>query len=393
MSLTEDQKTIIKNSIPVLESSGVDLTYGFYSHMFNTHPEVLPYFNQAHHESLRQPKILAHALLQYAKNIDDLTPLTSFVHHVVVKHVGLQIKAEHYQVVGECLLYQLHKMLGDEVATAEFMKAWELAYFQLANILINAEAAKYDEQASSPNSWRDFKDFKILDIVDESDNVKSIYFAPLDGSKPATPKPGQYICIRFPPNKISKISTQREFTLSEFFDENKYRISVRKDPNGVISSFIHDGGLNIGDIIGCSPPNGELLYEEGPADSEMVLIAGGIGITPMVSITEYALSQNRKVKLLFSNKTINSMPFKNWLNSLQLQYGKNFQIIKFITEEDGNDTEFIYRRMNKTDFEFLKGDESIYLVGPFRFMNEINEILKEKNIKNIYSEEFGPITV
>ena len=90
--LSPEQVNIVKASVPILKALGQELTKNFYQKMLSSYPEVKPFFNESDQKLLRQPKILAFALLKYAENIENLEPLTGFVQKIVTKHVGLQVK-------------------------------------------------------------------------------------------------------------------------------------------------------------------------------------------------------------------------------------------------------------------------------------------------------------
>jgi nitric oxide dioxygenase len=110
---------------------------------------VPPLFNQAHQAHGAQPRALANAVLQYARHIDNLGALGALPAQIIQKHVALQILPEHYPIVGTCLLRAIREVLGEEIATDAVIEAWGEAYWQLANILIGAEAAEYERLAAS----------------------------------------------------------------------------------------------------------------------------------------------------------------------------------------------------------------------------------------------------
>ena len=91
--LTQEQRAIITATVPILEQGGEALTRHFYKNLFRDHPEVLPYFNQAHQHSGDQQRALANGVLMYAKHIDQLAALGDLVATIVNKHVALQIRA------------------------------------------------------------------------------------------------------------------------------------------------------------------------------------------------------------------------------------------------------------------------------------------------------------
>ena len=115
--LTQAQRAIITATVPILEQGGETLTRHFYQNLFRDHPEVLPYFNQAHQHSGEQQRALANGVLMYARHIDRLEALGELVSTIVHKHVALQIRAEHYPLVGASLLQAIREVLGAEVAS------------------------------------------------------------------------------------------------------------------------------------------------------------------------------------------------------------------------------------------------------------------------------------
>jgi nitric oxide dioxygenase len=110
---TQAQRAIITATVPILEQGGETLTRHFYQNLFRDHPEVLPYFNQ-HQHSGEQQRALANGVLMYARHIDRLEALGELVSTIVHKHVALQIRAEHYPLVGASLLQAIREVLGAE---------------------------------------------------------------------------------------------------------------------------------------------------------------------------------------------------------------------------------------------------------------------------------------
>lgn len=375
--LTLEQKGAIKASIPYLESAGEVVTATFYKKMLENNPLVRPFFNKAHQATKQQPKILAFALLAYAKNIDDLTPLTAFVNQIVVKHTGLQVKPEHYPVVGENLLLTLADLLGPTVATPFFLESWKVAYGNLAKILIDAEAAIYKQ-----NQWDDFKPFEVVDKVKESSDVVSLYLKPVDG-KIQLPKHGQYIGIRF---KVDDEEATREYTLSEYPKNNQYRISVKLVERGVVSNYVHET-LKVGQTVKVLAPNGQFIYQDEPKN--IVALAGGIGITPLVSIIEKALADGKNVELYYSNTSKPQVPFASWLDELKSKFSNQFVLKEFISKTDSEATGDSYRRISKNDLPVNLKESQIYLLGPQSYMDSVSGWLKELGITNYATEFFG----
>ena len=139
-----DQKTIdiIKSTVPVLKTHGVEITTTFYKNMFEKNPEVKSLFNMDRQESGEQPKALATSILAAAQNIDNLPAIMPVVNKIAEKHCNSNVKAEHYPIVGKHLLEAIKEVLGD-AATDEIIDAWGKTYGVLAEVFINTEKNIY----------------------------------------------------------------------------------------------------------------------------------------------------------------------------------------------------------------------------------------------------------
>src|SRR5690554_5915347 len=130
--LSAQTTAIIKATVPALQSHGEAITKHFYNIMFRDYPAVKAYFNQAHQAQGTQPRALANSVLAYAANIDRLEALKDALPVIIQKHVSLDIRPEHYPIVGTCLLQAIREVLG-EAATDDIINAWAEAYGQLAD--------------------------------------------------------------------------------------------------------------------------------------------------------------------------------------------------------------------------------------------------------------------
>ncbi|WP_300358333.1 globin domain-containing protein [Fusobacterium sp.] len=140
------QKTIdiIKSTVPVLKENGLQITQVFYKNMLGENPEIRAMFNSEKQEDGSQPKALAMTVLAAAQNIDNLGALSTAVEKIGRVHVGVNVKPEHYPIVGKYLLGAIKEVLGDS-ATDEILEAWKEAYTVIADIFIKVEAEMYAE--------------------------------------------------------------------------------------------------------------------------------------------------------------------------------------------------------------------------------------------------------
>ncbi|PKM02087.1 MAG: nitric oxide dioxygenase, partial [Gammaproteobacteria bacterium HGW-Gammaproteobacteria-7] len=266
--LCAEQIALIKATVPLLESGGEALTNHFYKLLLSEHPEVQPLFNQAHQASGEQPRALANGVLMYARHIDRLEALGPLVAQIINKHVALQVLPEHYPLVGSCLLRAIREVLGEEIATDAVIDAWGAAYQQLADILIGQEEQLYQSKAEAVGGWRGARRFRIARKVVESDEIISFHLQPEDGGPLMDFVPGQYIGLRL---EIDGKEVRRNYSLSAASNGREYRISVKREPGGVVSNALHD--MPEGATLELFAPAGEFTLQ--PGDKPLVLISGG----------------------------------------------------------------------------------------------------------------------
>lgn len=125
--LDEQTREIIKATVPVLKEHGEKITKRFYQMMFENHPELKNIFNQTNQREGKQPRALANTVYAVALHIDNLEAILPNVVSIVHKHKSLNIKPEHYPIVGEHLLLAIKDVLGD-AATDDIIDAWAKAY-------------------------------------------------------------------------------------------------------------------------------------------------------------------------------------------------------------------------------------------------------------------------
>ena len=147
--MLDHQKRIVQATVPVLQQRGETITRVFYQLVLEAHPELAPIFNPRDQSDGAQAKRLAAAILAYAGNIDRLDLLGGAVTNIGQRHVSLNVRPEHYPIVGKHLLEAIQTVLGD-AATPEILDAWTAAYAQLAEIMIARENLMYVEAFETP---------------------------------------------------------------------------------------------------------------------------------------------------------------------------------------------------------------------------------------------------
>lgn len=325
------------------------------------------------------------------------------------KHASLYIQPEHYDIVGKYLLEAMAQVLGAALTPA-IHEAWAAAYWQLANLFIGREDAIYKQS----NGWTQWRDFRVTRKVPESEEITSFYLQPVDEKPLPLFHPGQYISVQVHVDH-HKYSQARQYSLSDKPRSDYYRISVKRedglnmaDPTatanpGYVSNFLH-GSVNEGDVVKVSHPCGDFfLAEEVSASHPVVLIAAGVGLTPLTSMLNTLttdVADSRRIHFIHGARTTSVRAFKDQIKA-QTEKHPNLQATFFISspsadEKQGVDYDYEGRvDLSKLDANkdlFLDApDAQYYICGPASFMNDVASGLKAKGVAadRVHMEAFG----
>jgi nitric oxide dioxygenase len=397
--MNTDQKELIKATIPILRSNGEDLTNYFYARMFKNHPELKNIFNMGNQANGKQKSALANAVLAYAENIEDPSVLLGVLKGIGTKHRSLNIQPEQYNIVGTQLIASIAEVVG-EAATPEVLDAWTAAFFELAKIMIDLEKGLYKENAAKPGSWNGWRKFVIKKIVEESTEIKSFYLYPEDGREITDFHSGQFISIQVFVEELGLLQP-RQYSLSSAFNEKYYRISVKKEtgiasnPSGMVSNTLHS--KSEGDVVSISAPAG-LFYLEKDSENPLVLISGGVGFTPMLSMleTNHSSLANKKTIWIHGCRNQAVHAFKNQINQLKqdAEWLETFTFYDTVEKHENSSNEIIMGRvdLHKCKEAILMEGAKYYICGPEMFIKSQYDALIELKVdkENIFYEEFGP---
>jgi nitric oxide dioxygenase len=386
--LNDTDRAIITATVPLLEAGGEVLITHFYKTLLDDHPHLRAYFNQANQASGAQPRALARAVLMYARHIDNLAPLTDMVTRIVNKHAALQILPEHYPLVGACLLGAIRTVLGPDIATDAVIHAWDLAYGALADLLIAAEEQLYAQKEQATGGWRGERHFRIADKVVESDEITSFYLQPVDGAPVLAALPGQYITLRV---MIDGLEARRNYSLSAESSQNGYRISVKREPHGKVSNYLH--GLQQNDIVGMFAPSGEFTLQDSARP--LVLISGGVGITPTFAMLQAALRHGRPVHFIHAARHAGVHAFRGQVDALARQHPQLRVFYVYGEHRDGDPMPDAIGAITQERLgEWLPANRDLdaYFLGPKGFMQSVRRSLQALGVPAHQSryEFFGP---
>ncbi|MDS7598495.1 NO-inducible flavohemoprotein [Agrobacterium tumefaciens] len=385
---------LVKASVPALAAHGSEITKRMYARLFEDE-HIKNLFNHANQgEGGSQVHALAAAILGYAQNIENLAVLTPVVERIAHKHIGYHILPEHYPYVARALLAAISDVLG-EAATPEILDAWGEAYWFLADILKGREANLRDTIESQSGGWNGWRKFTIVEKLPEGEVVTSFILRPTDGGKVIRHRPGQYLTFRL---TVNGNQVKRNYSISCGPNDEFYRISVKREANGDGGSkYLHDEA-HVGTTLEATPPAGDFFLPDEPA-RPVVLLSGGVGLTPMVSMLEAIARDYPELSAHFVHGALNSTThaMDRHVRSLATGHGR-VAVTTFYSEPSASDAAGLsHDHDGFINIDWLRKNTSLftsdfYLCGPKPFLRSLVNGLLQAGVASdrIHYEFFGP---
>jgi len=271
-----------------------------------------------------------------------------------------------------------------------------------------------DAPSAPAASWEGFSEFRIQrrKVEDGNRTICSFYLVPIDGQPLPSFRPGQFLTFKLQiqdPSTNELKSVVRCYSLSDAPRADYYRVSIKRIPAptnqpdvpaGVSSSFFHEH-VQEGSRLLVKAPSGHfhLMEEES---LPIVLIGGGIGITPMLSIINTVLESgtNREIWLYYGVRNGDELIMKQHLQILASTHD-NFHLHLCYSAPSENDVEGVeYQHNGRVDIPLLRATLKLmryqfYVCGPKPMMESLVPGLKDWGVDSgdIYYESFGPATL
>jgi len=270
------------------------------------------------------------------------------------------------------------------------------------------EAKKRQEQRTL--AWNGYRKFVIDRKVEEARDICSFYLVPHDQKSLPRYKPGQYLTFRLNiPGRDKPIV--RCYSISDRPRSSDYRVTIKRvrpprdqpnAPPGLVSSYFHEQ-LSEGDILDVQAPRGQFFLElekERPA----VLIAGGVGVTPLLSMarTIAEMDSSREIMFFYGVRNGTEHAFKNELEQLTKNHDNVRLVVAYSqpTDDDMAVEGQTYQHVGRVDIELIKSylqstNYEFYICGPAPMMETLNQNLTKWGVakQDIKMEAFGAATV
>jgi ferredoxin-NADP reductase/MOSC domain-containing protein YiiM len=274
---------------------------------------------------------------------------------------------------------------------------WQDSFRELLAAAQDGRSAGTDQlahpgSARGEPAWPGFRRLRVTEVVRESTNVFSFHLATADGSQLPAVQAGQYLTLRI--TGAGQPAPVRSYSLSSAPDAGTYRISVKREPHGVVSSYL-DSKLRPGDVLDAAAPRGEFVLDAGTG--AVLLISAGIGVTPVLSMLhELAASHSaRDIWWLHGARGPREHPFATEAHALlkSLPHGREYVFYSAATQAESQSAEARAGRLTADELTELAipATASAYVCGPASFMTDMQQALAAAGIAaaNIHTELFG----
>lgn len=257
-----------------------------------------------------------------------------------------------------------------------------------------------EEKKQPQGAGSHYYNLKVKEIVQETKDAITIVFESPENK--INYKSGQFLTLIVP---MEGKDVRRAYSLcsSPFVDEDP-AVTVKRVEGGLMSNWLPDN-LKVGDTMKIMEPMGVFTTEYKTDNKRhIVMFAGGSGITPMMSITKSMLTQEPDsiISLIYCNRDIDSIIFKDKLEQLQTDYEGRFRVIHILDDAPMNwqgHSGLLNHDMLVKIFERIPdwgADKTTYLMcGPEGMMKNVENLLEEQKIdkSQVFKESFVAGTI
>ena len=289
-------------------------------------------------------------------------------------------------------------------------RAADLGLPELPEKLAAPESSAARPAAAVP-AWSGLRAFRIARkvIEDGAQSICSFYLVPEDGQALPPFFPGQFLTFRLdlPGTNGTADQIVRCYSLSEAPRPDYYRVSIKRvtPPDGTdiapgrASNHLHDQ-FGVGDLLQLRAPGGHFHIDRD--DTPVVLIAGGIGITPMLSMLNWCLAEQpgREVWLFYGVRNSREMVMKSHLEALAAKHSHFHLRVCFSNPLPDDIAVRDYQHRARVDVRVLRLQLPLkayhfYICGPTPMMESLVPALEEWGIPEarIHFEAFGPSSI
>ncbi len=280
----------------------------------------------------------------------------------------------------------------DSKALNEFPGARRLVTLDIDEIveLSGAVDLRWDADAESIRSLR------LIEKITESDDVTSFVFASRDGGPLASFEPGQHLPIELSIPGVDE-AARRTYSLSSSPNDERYRITVKRESKGLVSRYLHNN-VKLGDIIDSRRPSGDFMMTCNICP--LVLVSAGVGLTPMMSILHAVAAENsrRPVWFVHGARDGSHHPLAEEVRELAADHPDINVHVAYSRSRPEDILGKHYDSDGRVNGKLLESlvdnvDAHYFLCGPTNFMADIQTDLERQGVpvEQIHYETFGSV--
>ena len=270
---------------------------------------------------------------------------------------------------------------------------WQQSFRELEADATSAAKPSGSRTLTEP-AWSGFRELRVVDVVAETPSVSSFYLAAPDGSRLPSVLAGQYLTLRI--SATAQPAAVRSYSLSAAPDVGRYRISVKREPKGTVSGYLH-ATLRTGATIEVAAPRGEFVLDDGAAP--LLLISAGIGVTPVLSMLHDLASRRsqREVWWIHGARGRHEHALAAEAHALLAGLPNAHEHVFYgaATTHDRRVAHALPGRITRSALSRLgvPHGSSAYVCGPAAFIDDIEHALVDIGIDNsrIHAEHFGAL--
>ena len=261
------------------------------------------------------------------------------------------------------------------------------------------QAAERLQAEALRSRWRALR---VERVVEESPGIRSFYLQASDGLGLPRFEAGQHVPVRIL-LEGQKAPSIRTYSVSSAPSDDFLRISVKRD--GAVSSHLHER-VQVMQEIEARAPQGHFTVQ-ATERRPLVLLAAGVGITPLLSMLREVVYQGRRISrmrpvwLVQSARSVAELAFREEIDELAARAGDKLQVLRLVSQPPTGAAQGQgYDLAGRIDVELLKkllpfNDYDFYLCGPGTFTQALYDGLRKLRIpdERIHAETFGPSTL
>jgi ring-1,2-phenylacetyl-CoA epoxidase subunit PaaE len=231
-----------------------------------------------------------------------------------------------------------------------------------------------------------FYKVKTKEVLKEIDDAVSVVLEIAEEDKKAFEfLPGQYITIKY---MNGDEELRRSYSICSAPFENELRVAIKKVPGGVFSTFANEK-LQVGQELEVMAPLGNFTCDIAKENKKnYVAFAAGSGITPILSLAKTILNVETEstFTLIYGNKNVQSILFKEALEALKNKHINRFSQIQLLSRERlESDLNFGRINIEKCKFIFEKlidinQQDVFFICGPESMILDVQQFLLDHNV-------------